>query len=1377
MRGRNVFCTISAEILGAESADRTVYDARARAPIFPWPRTMEVDNSAEDLRDVLNKRIPIPPEFNSKLLPDNALKSSQLRCFPLPPLLDIPPALLKQPTLFVKQRSYFSAENVWLLLGRPIPSREDVDTMLELGRILPALDAGNVSICYPIKTMTEANLKMPIWVLTYWYKVHRIMEAKSEWAAALTWVEQRLHQGPEFSRAKELLEDWPWNINLPSDMGVDPLMLLRYFSHRWLAAEQMNQMAVVLDDSLRQAHRRATIATVDFSNKLLKLYRARSDGAYLTKRGITHIHGLGDALNAGDIREVGMSIGVRVGREGSIMPATVDKTNHWIAVVITVDPLVVRYGDPLQPSAPPAELFDMLQWWLGQHLPGTLTQGDALPSTPQDDTFSCSVFSQNAMAHHFFPAEQQLLHAKDYDRARVDQVLLVMNYLRSVCGDALQSVTLPAGFLIGADTFATVPTAYLKAPVEKRPHPEPDSVSSKGAEKGSKRPKLLGTATKMEEVAVSAASRVKSAVQPKASVGAAAGSSKNRGTKEEWSFMVKRPESAAGVTVDAHRQNPAAVSCDNADTDPEPKPEAIAHGAAPNADAADEGDLAEGADDPEFDPLEFIDIKPPKKIASVGGRPTVPDMDVLTRRCYQRRAPEKQLWRCVGGTERCKYALATRTTDRVLRHAKDCPKLPSELRDFARSKSASESLSQKVAGDASKMVLPANTEKGKRETQLTKTSAKDAVTDLHTASKQAGRTMKQNKLDLAIVKLVCAAGLPTYIVSRPEWTDLWREAVPFYQPATRDRLEYDHIAKEAAWVQRTQLDYLRTQEDLTVSYDGGTTTGRESYWTLHVSTPGDRKVFLMETREATAESHTAVWIIGFIRPTIESIGPSRVGAVCSDSTGNTRLSRAISCTTLTRNALNLADCCHHLNRMLLDISKLVEFQPAIRVMRKTITLFHTSHSAHTALKEARDRHTIGRGLEAVGKTRFATIILSAVSVQRNASAIKDVIAKVPDSGIYKDIEDYYQPPPDRDTFEFESSLSQLILAGMPATKALACLEALEATAADVYIFWHAVLQATNDTLSNKKLHFKPDLANAIRGILNDRHDQLFETGNLASDVYLAAAYLNHNYLQSDIWLDEPPDDADLAGIRHPRIFKRTAVFLMSVAEGEILHGHKEVFTCWKSRATAFKEQLRAELLAYARQQYPFNIPVDETIVQGVRKWWMGLIGNRAQILPHLAIKIYSVRVNSMPDEVTGSAFTWLTPKLRNRLSVGAMSGMTQVRQFHQTDKKARAGANARPTVKFYEIKKNVFPDISDDDDDVDEVLDGWPDEPSEDDTAARPLAPYLTDIPLVNLNSKLISALLAEEAPQEIQEEKGKDLASFKGPVDDNDFSSASFFD
>lgn len=84
--------------------------------------------------------------------------------------------------------------------------------------------------------------------------------------------------------------------------------------------------------------------------------------------------------------------------------------------------------------------------------------------------------------------------------------------------------------------------------------------------------------------------------------------------------------------------------------------------------------------------------------------------------------------------------------------------------------------------------------------------------------------------------------------------------------------------------------------------------------------------------------------------------------------------------------------------------------------------------------------------------------------------------------------------------------------GTPAIKALACLEANEATTADVFIFSHATLQATKDVLNDPTQEFPQEVQEQVLGILNKHHFLLFEDGNISSKAYLAATYLNSSML-------------------------------------------------------------------------------------------------------------------------------------------------------------------------------------------------------------------------------------------------------------------------
>lgn len=82
------------------------------------------------------------------------------------------------------------------------------------------------------------------------------------------------------------------------------------------------------------------------------------------------------------------------------------------------------------------------------------------------------------------------------------------------------------------------------------------------------------------------------------------------------------------------------------------------------------------------------------------------------------------------------------------------------------------------------------------------------------------------------------------------------------------------------------------------------------------------------------------------------------------------------------------------------------------------------------------------------------------------------------------------------------------------------------------------------------------------------------------------------------------------------MFEDVAKYLLHLGEQEILHGHKLAFTKWKGRAQLFMERLLSELMAYARNQYPFNAVFKEDVPRSCLKWWESLVGNGdAEILP------------------------------------------------------------------------------------------------------------------------------------------------------------------
>jgi hypothetical protein len=128
-------------------------------------------------------------------------------------------------------------------------------------------------------------------------------------------------------------------------------------------------------------------------------------------------------------------------------------------------------------------------------------------------------------------------------------------------------------------------------------------------------------------------------------------------------------------------------------------------------------------------------------------------------------------------------------------------------------------------------------------------------TSIFPAQRKARVAALKDQLDLDVLKLVCVGGIPPSKVDSKEWKTMWKHGNPDYEPASAAVLTESQIPNEAARIETLQLEHLRTCENLTLTFDGNTTKLPQSVYTAHVITP-DRRVFLVEGDESSAESHT-----------------------------------------------------------------------------------------------------------------------------------------------------------------------------------------------------------------------------------------------------------------------------------------------------------------------------------------------------------------------------------------------------------------------------------------------------------------------------------------------------------------------------------------
>ncbi|KAG6808132.1 hypothetical protein H0H92_005296 [Tricholoma furcatifolium] len=496
------------------------------------------------------------------------------------------------------------------------------------------------------------------------------------------------------------------------------------------------------------------------------------------------------------------------------------------------------------------------------------------------------------------------------------------------------------------------------------------------------------------------------------------------------------------------------------------------------------------------EPKDLIDVvKPFKKVTgrekSKGGRPRSALIDRLLVECYQVSNPSKHIHRCVAAE--CGATWVSRSLQRVLRHQRTCSYISKDLRQEVRKVLAARSASRKIQEIAQKEAT--------KKACITTANADSDNTDITHDKKKPGTL-----LELKVVKDA-------------------------------------NLKKREARNQGLDLAVVK------LFLDGGTSRGKEAFWTMHISTE-ERKVYFIEAKEATRESHTAEWIKNWVVEIADQIGRERFCCIVCDSTGNTRLSRKIAVETIVT-MFNLPDICHHFSNTIKDIVRIEHFK--------------------TDFDEYFKEFARGRLSQAASK--------------------------------------------------FVATLGQLIDIGKPLLRALTFLESNEATPGDVFVFWHATLQAIDHILNDPNQEIPFEARIEIIGILNHRHDQILGQGNLSdsADLYLSGAYLHPLYLDSDFFKHEslvldPNAKVDYTGISFPSTFKRVALFISGVGVKEIRHGKRPQLTKWNGAGQQFRERLLYELQRYGRRQYPYNQPYTEE--QGISGWWRAIEGQEsATILP------------------------------------------------------------------------------------------------------------------------------------------------------------------
>ena len=127
-------------------------------------------------------------------------------------------------------------------------------------------------------------------------------------------------------------------------------------------------------------------------------------------------------------------------------------------------------------------------------------------------------------------------------------------------------------------------------------------------------------------------------------------------------------------------------------------------------------------------------------------------------------------------------------------------------------------------------------------------------------SKASSHKNFQQEVDHIIMRLICVQGLVPNLVDSPEWKELMQKLNGIYKHTSDDTFCDGYIPKEAAFVRNSQINLLKKEENLTLTFDGTTIRRQESFYTAHATTPA-RETYFLNGHQGMGKHHNADWIM------------------------------------------------------------------------------------------------------------------------------------------------------------------------------------------------------------------------------------------------------------------------------------------------------------------------------------------------------------------------------------------------------------------------------------------------------------------------------------------------------------------------------------
>ncbi|KAJ2912563.1 hypothetical protein MD484_g7863, partial [Candolleomyces efflorescens] len=376
------------------------------------------------------------------------LNDSPVEVDPYGDILDVPPTfehLIPSPNFVVsqlcnlelpKRKAYLVTATVEECFKKQSPPDVYIDLIENLShQPLPATDfiskakiyATELAIPQGYKSIinpAQPTTRLPLWSLSYWSRMHEVVEGQEVWKSAKRWAEEgsvdETATGIALKKCLSLMESIGWREKLAGRVRGDTLCLAPILSRRMTRGATLDLMMGEVQARIEQADgalgREYEAVTLNFFDYVKLEWAQAQKPQTSAKKQDTSAQKQDDTTRKREKVNYLQQLKNRLTAEPKILlvPAHLRQKSHYIGVRIDFGARTISFGDSLQslsdkPLDLPSEIRDPLQWWLTKEFGGPFQAlGATIECRQQEDGISCGFTTVNMLSWEIL--QQPLWH-------------------------------------------------------------------------------------------------------------------------------------------------------------------------------------------------------------------------------------------------------------------------------------------------------------------------------------------------------------------------------------------------------------------------------------------------------------------------------------------------------------------------------------------------------------------------------------------------------------------------------------------------------------------------------------------------------------------------------------------------------------------------------------------------------------------------------------------------------------------------------------------------------------------------------------------------------------------------------------------------------